>query len=218
MSEWVQWHEGYEHGQPLALRLAVVQDLIRSALDRRPLGPIRVISMCAGDGRDLLGVLLDHPRRRDVRARLVELDPELVAHGATRAAAMSPDIEVVNTDASVTSAYAGAVPADIVLVCGVFGNISDDDIRHAVAALPSLCAPGAVAIWTRGTFPPDLTPAIRSWFEAGGFSELSFAAIPDTTVGVGANLLTSPPRPFDPNLRLFTFLPREQRPSQRGSA
>jgi len=218
MSEWVQWHREYEQGQPLALRLGVVQDLIRSALDSRPPGPTRIISMCAGDGRDLLGVLPEHPRRRDVHARLVELDAELAERGAARAAGVSPSIEVVNADASVTSAYAGAVPADIVLVCGVFGNISDDDIHRTVEQLPSLCAPGAIVIWTRGTFAPDLTPAIRTWFEAGGFSELSFVAIPDTTIGVGANLLTSPPRAFDPNLRLFTFLPREERPSQRSSA
>ncbi|GHD35622.1 hypothetical protein GCM10010335_31060 [Streptomyces galbus] len=30
--------------------------------------------MCAGQGRDLIGVLAGHPRRDDVRARLVELD------------------------------------------------------------------------------------------------------------------------------------------------
>jgi hypothetical protein len=136
--------------------------------------------MCAGDGRDLLGVLPGHSRRRDVHARLVELDPELAARGAARAASLSPHIDVVNADASVTSAYTGAVPADIVLVCGVFGNISDDDIAGTVAALPSLCAPGATVIWTRGTFAPDLTP-------------------------------------FDPNVRLFTFLPRDERPSQRDS-
>jgi hypothetical protein len=217
MSEWVQWHEGYEPGQPLALRLGVVQDLIRSALDSRPPGPIRIVSMCAGDGRDLLGVLPDHPRRRDVHARLLELDPELAARGAARAARVSSSIDVVNADASMTSAYAGAVPADIVLVCGVFGNISDDDIHRTVEQLPSLCAPGATVIWTRGTFAPDLTPTIRTWFEDSGFSELPFVAIPETTVGVGANLLTSPPRAFDPNVRLFTFLPREERPSQRSA-
>jgi hypothetical protein len=217
VSEWVQWHEEYAPGQPLALRLGLVQDLIRSALDARPPGPIRVISMCAGDGRDLLGVLAGHPRLRDVHARLVELDPELAARGAAHGASLSSTIDVVNTDASVTSAYTGAVPADIVLVCGVFGNISDDDIHRTVAALSSLCAAGATVIWTRGTFAPDLTPTIRSWFDDAGFTELSFVAVPDTTIGVGAGLLTSPPRPFDPNVRLFTFLPREQRPSQRGS-
>ncbi len=215
MSEWVLWHRGYEHNRSLALRLEVVQRLIRSAIDRCPAGPIRVVSMCAGDGRDLLGVLAEHPRRRDVCARLVELDPELAAFGAAHAARVSTSVEVVNGDASMTSAYAGAVPANIVLVCGVFGNITDDDVRRTVAQLPSLCAPDATVIWTRGTFPPDLTPSIRRWFQAGGYSELSFVAIPGTTVGVGAHLLESPPRAFDPNLRLFTFLPRAERPSQR---
>jgi hypothetical protein len=215
MSEWVEWHEGYKPGQPLALRLGVVQDLIRSALDSRPPGPIRIISMCAGDGRDLLGVLPGDPRRRDVHARLVELDPELAGRGAARATDVSSSIEVVNADASLTSAYAGAIPADIMLVCGVFGNITDDDIHITIEQISSLCAPGATVIWTRGTFAPDLTPAIRTWFGESGFSELAFVTIPDTTVGVGANLLISPPRAFDPDVRLFTFLPREERPSQR---
>jgi hypothetical protein len=217
MSEWVEWLQGYEPGQPLTLRLAVVQDLIRSALDRCPPGPIRVVSMCAGDGRDLLGVLPDHPRRHDVQARLVELDPELAARAAAHAARVSPSIEVVNADASATSAYADAVPAGIVLVCGVFGNITDADIRRTIDALPSLCAPNATVIWTRGTFAPDLTPSIRTWFEICGFSELTFVAVPGTTVGVGAHLLAAAPSPFDPTVRLFTFLPRDERPSQRAS-
>jgi hypothetical protein len=216
MSEWVEWHRGYDDGHVLGRRLGVVQDLIRSALDSRPPGPIRIISMCAGDGRDLLEVLPAHPRRADVHARLVELDPELAARARARAAAVSPRVEVVNADASTTTAYARAVPADIVLVCGVFGNITDDDIRTTIDQLPSLCAPGAVVIWTRGTFAPDLTPAIRTWFHAGGYSELSFVAISETTFGVGANLLTSPPRGFERDVRLFTFLPRDERPSQRG--
>jgi hypothetical protein len=215
VSEWVEWHRGYEQGSPLALRLGVVQGLIRTALDGCPPGPIRIISMCAGDGRDLLGVLEDHPRRGDVSARLVELDPELVAGGRERAAAISPYIEVVNADASLTNAYASAVPADIVLVCGIFGNVTDEDIEYTVDHLPTLCAPGATVIWTRGTFKPDITPVVRAWFEAAGFSELAFVAIPDTTAGVGAARLTASPRAFEPDLRLFTFLSKGERPSHR---
>jgi hypothetical protein len=215
VSEWVEWHKGYRPGSPLAKRLAVVQDHIRSALDGCAPGVIRIISMCAGDGRDLLGVLEDHPRRGDVLARLVESDPELAARGRERAAGISPYIEVVNGDASTTSAYAGFVPADIVLVCGVFGNVTDEDIEWTVDHLPTLCAPGATVIWTRGTFKPDVTPVIRAWFEANGFEELDFIAIPDTTAGVGADRLTAPPRAFEPDVRLFTFLSRRDRPSRR---
>ncbi len=217
MSEWVEWHAGYAEGQPLAMRLRAVQDLIRQALDHSPPGPIRVISMCAGDGRDLLGVLPDHARLADVRARLVELDPELADRARAHARDVSPAIDVVNGDASNTSAYAGAVPADIALVCGVFGNITDDDIRRTVEHLRTLCAPDATVIWTRGAFAPDLTPSIRARFTDAGFAELAFVAIPDTTSRVGANRLVSPPRPFEPDVRLFTFLPREQRPSRHAS-
>jgi hypothetical protein len=212
----MRWHEFYEEGGPLALRLGVVRGMIRSALDACEPGPIRVISMCAGDGRDLLGVLEDHPRSLDVYARLVELDTELAARGRAHAAEIGPGVEVVHGDASSTSAYLGAVPADIVLVCGVFGNISDDDVQHTVEHLSALCAPGATVIWTRGTFKPDLTPAVREWFTASGFTELAFVAIPNTTAAVGAHRLTSAPQPFVADVSLFTFLSRQERPSQRG--
>jgi hypothetical protein len=214
MSEWVEWHKGYRPGSPLARRLAVVQDLLRRALDDRAPGPIRVISICAGDGRDLLGVLADHPRRGDVHARLVELDPELAERARSRAAQVS-NIEVIAGDASLTIAYAGAVPADIVLACGIFGNVSDDDIRNTVTHLPSLCAPAATVIWTRGTFAPDLTPTIRAWFVESGFSELDFVAVPDTTAAVGADRLMDPPPVFERDIQLFSFLAAEDRPSRR---
>jgi hypothetical protein len=215
VSDWIAWHEGYTPGSPLSRRLAVVQGLIRSALHAARPGPIRVISLCAGDGRDLLGVLSGHPRRADVHARLVELDPDLAQRAREGATEISSTIEVVTGDASSTSSFAGAVPADIVLACGIFGNVSDDDIHNTVAHLPSLCAANATAIWTRGTFAPDLTPTIRVWFMEAGFMELDFVAIPDTTAGVGANRLTSEPMAFEPDLQLFTVLPREERPSQR---
>jgi hypothetical protein len=216
MSEWVEWHEGYRPGLPLSKRLEVVQRLIREALDRCDPGPIRVISLCAGDGRDLLGAVPTHARRADVHARLVELDPELADRARSRAAQISPAIDVVTGDASLTDAYTGAVPADLVLACGIFGNVTDDDIHHTVAHLPSLCAANATVIWTRGTFTPDLTPTIRAWFAEAGFSELDFVAIPRTTVGVGAHRLTTSTSPFAAGVRLFTFLSRADRPSQRG--
>ena len=55
---------------------------------------MRAISVCAGQGTDLLGVLADHPRAGDVRGRLVELDPR-----NTAAIAAPPGIEVVTGDA-----------------------------------------------------------------------------------------------------------------------
>ena len=215
-NEWVEWHRSYDGDHPHSQRLRLVQDRIREVLATSPPGPIRVVSLCAGDGRDLLGVLPGHPRAGDVHARLVELSPELVDAGRKEASRQGvSQVEFVIGDASITSVYSGSVPADLVLVCGVFGNISDADIRNTIEHLPELCAPRATVIWTRGTWQPDLTPTLRDWFHDAGFSEQSFHAILGTTVSVGVHRLAAAPRPFRPGVRLFSFLPKEERPSSR---
>jgi hypothetical protein len=204
--DWWEWHRPYdEPGSPLADRLAVVQGLVRDALDAAPEGPIRAISICAGQGRDLLGVLAEHPRAPDVRARLVELD-ERNAEVARRAAGPFPGIDVITGDAASTAAYDGAAPADLVLVCGVFGNITDDDILHTITLLPRLCAPDATVIWTRHRMQPDLTPQISEWFAAAGFAELSLVAPVDRFFAVGAQRLVVEPPPLGPTADLFTFV------------
>jgi hypothetical protein len=204
--DWQAWHREYDApGSRLARRLAVVQGFIRDALDRMPPGPIRVLSLCAGEGRDLLGVLATHPRAADVTARLVELDPELAARAAAHA---PPGVEVLCADASTTSAYAGAAPADLVLVCGVFGNVSDRDIHQTVRSLSTLCAPRATVIWTRHRNPPDRTVDIRRWFGEAGFEEQGFVGPDDLLFGVGAHRLAVEPLPYAPDVRLFSFVTR----------
>lgn len=168
--DWLAWHDPYDDpSSSLSRRLEVVQRHLAAALNRCEDGPISILSMCAGQGRDILAVLERHHRAPDVTARLVELDERNVAVAAVRVAELdSPHIEVVKGDAGVTDAYAGIVPATVVLACGVFGNISDRDIETTVAALPTLCRAGATVIWTRHRRSPDLTPRIRSSFSVGG--------------------------------------------------
>jgi hypothetical protein len=206
--DWLEWHAPYDDpASPLSQRLALVQGHLRTALDRCPVGPVRIISMCAGQGRDVIGVLDGHPRRHDVRARLVEWDERNAAVASAAAArAGLTGVEIVRADAGRTDAYRTAVPAEIVVACGVFGNISDDDIAATVAHLPSLCAAGATVIWTRHRRPPDLTPSIRGWFEQAGFAEDGFDAPGRLFIGVGAHRLVAAPRPFEPDRRLFEFV------------
>jgi len=114
-------------------------------------------------------------------------------------------VEVLPADAGLTDSCAGAVPAEIVVACGIFGNIAGSDIQATVAALPSLCAPGALVVWTRHRRPPDLTPAIRSWFGQAGFGEEAFDTSRDGFMSVGAHRLTGEPAALVPGQRLFTF-------------
>lgn len=204
--DWLLWHSPYdEPASDLSRRLALVQARLSEAIDSCPPGPIRIVSMCAGQGRDILGVLAQHPRAGDVSARLVELDPRNAAL-ARESAARFPGVEVVESDAGCTDSYAGAVPADIVLACGVFGNISEEDIHRTVTALPGLCAPGAVVIWTRHRRQPDLTPRLRGWFRSAGFTEEAFGGPDGTLMAVGSHRLVGEAPAFRPGQYLFRFV------------
>jgi predicted RNA methylase len=210
--DWLAWHEQYDdhEGSNLAARLGRVQASISAVLDAAPAGPIRVLSMCAGQGRDLLGVLAEHPRAPEVQAVLVELDPRNAAIARAAAAALeAADVEVIEADAGTTGVYRAAAPAHLLLVCGVFGNISESDIADTIAALPSLAAPHAHLIWTRHRRAPDLTPWVRQQVEQAGFSEVAFETGGDprsgTDFGVGRARLDRAPDPFVADRRLFSF-------------
>ena len=210
-SRWAQWHEPYDDPTSyLSNRLAEVQRQTAQVLDTCAEGPVQVLSICAGQGRDLIGVLATHPRAADVRARLIELDESNAAFARESAARLGLDnVEVVVGDASVTDLYAGAVPADLVMVCGVFGNITERDIARTVSYLPSLCRRGARVVWTRHRKAPDVTPSLRASFVRVGFVEEQFAAPEEFEFTVGTHRLEAEPGRFSPGRRLFTFVEGE---------
>jgi len=203
------WHDQYDNpGSALAERLRTVQRRLAELLDSAPSGPVRVISMCAGQGRDVLTVLPRHPRRADVRATLMELDPENVRVArATAAAEGLTSVEVVEGDASISDTFESLGPADVLLVCGIFGNVSDTDVENTVRTISMLCKPGAAIIWTRHRREPDLTRRIRRWLAEAGFAELTFDALDNASrSGVGMARLVGPPEPWRPGHRFFTFI------------
>jgi hypothetical protein len=206
--DWVAWHRAYDApGSPLARRLVLVQDELRVALDRAPTGPVRLLSLCAGQGRDVLGVLATHPRRGEVSARLIELDPDLADAARAKAAAQGLGVDVRTADAGLTEGYVGAVPAQVVLVCGIFGNVSVEDIERIIRSLDQLCARGASVLWTRHRNPPDMTPTIRRWFAEAGFAELAFEVLDDDLyVSVGHHAFAGQPAALQAGRRLFTFV------------
>jgi SAM-dependent methyltransferase len=210
LRDWRRWHDDYlDPSSDLSQRLEVVQDGIRKWADALPAGPARIVSLCAGQGHDVVGALRDHPRRGDVTGLLVELDPDNVAaaNEALRDAGLT-GVHAVVGDAGNTSSYDGFVPADLVLACGVFGNISDDDVQRTAGVLPTLCSDRATVIWTRHRRDPDLTPVIRVWFGEAGFEELGFASPGPGRYAVGVHRLTGPPAPFRAGVRLFAFVRR----------
>jgi hypothetical protein len=208
MTDWAAWHAAYsDPSSSLSARLRRVRLHLADAIDRARSGQVSLLSLCAGQGHDVIGVLPQHRRRDDVHAVLVESDARN-ASLAWRAAAERglPQIEVRQADASRVASFADVLPADVLLLCGIFGNVSDHDIKHTVAAAPALCRAGATVIWTRHRRPPDLTPQIRAWFADSGFDEIAFDALETRALAsVGAHQLSHASQAKLPTRPLFTF-------------
>jgi hypothetical protein len=210
LRDWKQWFAGYDDPDSwLPHRLAVVQRGIRQALDEAPAGTVTVLYLCAGQGRDLIPVLAEHPRRAAVRARLIEVDPVIaqVARDAVTAADLAGGVEVVTGDAADPALFGDYAPADLLLLCGIFGNISDADIHTTVEHAAHLTAKGGTVMWTRHRHEPNLVPTIRAWFRGAGFAELweSDPELP-ATVYVAAYRQENEPVPSSGDKKLFTFI------------
>jgi hypothetical protein len=203
-----EWH--FEYDDPdsdLSWRLRRVQAHICDALERRP-GRCRIVSACSGDGRDVIQVLAGRQDADRVRAVLLELHPDIADRArAAAAAAGLGEVEVRTVDAGMTDAYAGAVPADIVLLVGIFGNISDDDLWRTIAAAPQFCAPGATVLWSRGRDEGDLNAEVRARFTTAGFTELAYETLDrDGWPALGVVRYDGPPVDLVPGQSLFTFI------------
>ena len=205
--DWLEWHLRYDDpASSLSARLAVVRRRIGQALD--DLGPRcrQVVSLCAGDGRDLLPALAVRPALvPDVL--LVELDPSLTRDAAENAAGLGlAGVLVAEADAGDTAVVADALPADLLLLCGIFGNVVDADIRATLAATPGMVAPGGYVVWTRGWFEhPDLRPQVRRWSLEAGLEEVAYDGEP-ARYGVGLYRRPADSAPTPLPDRLFTFV------------
>jgi Methyltransferase domain len=204
--DWRAWHRDYDDpSSSLSRRLLAVRTQLAGLLaHRRPGRPVRLLSLCAGDGRDAIPVLAESVR--PVEACLVELDPALASAAREAASSAGLEVDVRVGDAGLVSTFADRLPVDVLMLCGVFGNVGDSDVERTVAACRGMVAAGGAVVWTRGRGTSD-DPAerVRRVFLAAGFDEVAFVAPPEATYRVGVARqrdLRDDPLPE----RLFSFV------------
>lgn len=211
--DWHEWYAAYDDpASSLSRRLTEVRAQLTGLLaDAR--GPARLLSLCAGDGRDTLPVLAE--ASVPVTAVLVELEPDLAEAARTAVGTLGmSDVEVRTADAGTTSCAEGAAPADVVMACGIFGNITDEDLASTLDALPMLVKPGGAVIWTRGCrvpedptdHPGDPADLVRERFAAAGFTEVDFVRPDDASYRVGVHRWPGPAMPYRSGVRMFSFV------------
>lgn len=206
MTDWRVWHGQYaDPASSLHRRLAVVQRILSDLVD--PLGPQhRILSLCAGDGRDIIPLLAGRPPQRRPQLVLVELDPDLSEAARSAADESGVDATVVVGDAGIRSHWDNHLPADLLMLCGIFGNIADEDVETTIRSAGSLLSPDGVVIWTRGAVTgPDRRQQTRDCFRDCGFDEVAFESEPHG-YGVGANRASAAVTRLPVPDRIFTFI------------
>ena len=143
MRDWVQWHELYKSNLPLRIRLKLVQSQLKRALNKASDGPVTILSLFAGDARDLSGVLSRHARAKDVSAYLIECNSDLVEAGRKKFddLGLGDQVDFRVADATDPTSYDDIPPADIVLVCGMLGFVTSETTLDLVRALRSYLKP-----------------------------------------------------------------------------
>jgi hypothetical protein len=184
--DWAEWHRAYaDPTSEISQRLVVVTRAIVDVLDAAPPGPIRVLSLCAGEARDLVAAATGHPRAGDLTGCAVEISGGLASIAARQLAEAGTSIEVRCGDAGRSVHWSDVTPVDLLVIAGIFGNITDDDIRRIVRAVPAIVRVGGTVIWTRHRRDPDITPRVRSWFDEAGCSPTAFVSPGPESFSVG---------------------------------
>lgn len=213
--DWVRWHENYEASPALKARLLVVREHLSRCLDSQPPGVIRVLSICAGDARDLIGLLATHPRKMDVKAYLVENNAELVENGRKDIvkAGFEEQLKFVIADATISSTYLGLTPVDVVLMAGVFGNLCSEEVVRLIGNLGLLCKCGGHVVWTRhrrlhnGL---DQIALIRQLFSKSNFEEVLIEDTSDDQFTIGSHRYKGAGQVLRGGVKLFEFTGYDQ--------
>ncbi len=207
---WDRWPDRAYQLTSYQDRLRLVQQHLAEAIQSAPPGPIRILSICAGDGRDLIEVLSEHERRADVSAVLIELSPKSVARGIQSAieAGIENAVAFRNTDATRWSAYRGLIPADIVILCGVWGHVPVRQRARLTSALASICAVGGCVIWSRGVSRGmERLPQIQTHFNARSWKVAELRFTPASDWAVATYRFLGAAQPVPDNEQIFNFRP-----------
>ncbi|MEV0324425.1 class I SAM-dependent methyltransferase family protein [Streptomyces sp. NPDC050658] len=137
-------------------RRELLQEILRSEIERRPRGEVFVLDVAAGPGRYLQDLVAPYPPGR-VRV----LCRDLAGSGLWQGERLARERGLDNVAYEMGDALAPRMPAegapDVIVVSGLYELLLDDaTIRASMQRLRSLLAPGGTLVFTTQTHHPQL--------------------------------------------------------------
>lgn len=195
---WSGWHGQYDDPRSTLIhRAQLTHRALHQAIDLAPGGaqdPLYLVSICAGEGRDLLPVLAAPRTERRISATLIEIDRSIasVLSASLKSLGLS-NASVRIADAGLADSYMDLPPAHILLVSGVFGNIADVDVKTTVEALPTFLVADGLVVWTRSRRSAELDASqyVQACFAERGFECVGSDVTPDGTFRVAVDRIAN---------------------------
>lgn len=208
MADWSDWHDEYQNeDSELNARKRAVQAQVVAVVEQCPPGPVMIVSICGGQGREVIGALENHERRADIRGRLVELDARNAAFARAWAQKVQlGNLDVLAGDASLTDSYQGLAPVDLVVISGVFGHVNDADRMRLIGFLQQVCRKGSCVVWTFISWGDGKIEQLRGHFRDNMFEEESFETLSGNyAFTIARSRYVGEPAPFVPHAKFFSF-------------
>jgi hypothetical protein len=209
--DWWEWHKEYSVADSYpSLRREAVSYHTARALCIAPAGPIRVMSVCAGQGLDIISGFVGDAHTANVDCVFLEYDPRNALEAASNLSVVGlRSYEVRVCDAGLCDSYAGSGRANIMYLVGLISHLSDAEISSLIAAIPNLCSQGAQVIWTVPKSNPEVVHMATSKLMEAKFDQVLRTDIGSVGMVVTSQFMGVPQSRLEAGSRIFTFGSRD---------
>ena len=207
--KWTEWHEeAYNDINSLPYqRTEIVKDLINkylSEIDK----DIVVISIGAGQSRDILPVLIGRKDNDRITTYLIDTDIECLNYAKNYAKDNNIiNVHIVDMDGSLVKNYKDIPKADLIIFCGMMTQKNTDEVKKLANNIKLICNKDAQIIWSRHGYDKDYSTPFRNVFNENFYKELDFYISHKEPFFICRNIIMSNPLNIETkkDVKIFIF-------------
>ena len=146
---WNDWHSIYDDKESAPYKRSIItQELVNNYLNIHKKNII-ILSICSGQARDILPAIAGREDKDRITTYLLDIDKDCLEYAQEYARIHDiPNVHTINKDASLKESYDDIPKADLIVICGLFGHLSLEDITTTVSFLAYISDNDAHVIWS----------------------------------------------------------------------